>query len=152
MWSLIIGFLGSLAPEVFKLLNKSKDNAHELSLLAAQLEIQKAVEAERTNQHRIDADATMYKAETDLMGLALQSQDKAVEVEGVYNWVKSANALVRPALGLAVVFILYMGLVSVFFPAAFEAYEVLLQVPLVVDSFGTILAYWLCRRALDKAK
>ena len=150
MLSMILGFVSSTVPEVFKFLNKKTDQKHELALLDKQLEIQKMIEQERTQQVTIQGNTDMYVADNSLLEAAINAQTEAVKVDGVYNWVKSLNAAVRPLMGMAVVMVIWTGLVAVFIPSVAASFNAMLGVPLIVELVLYIAGYFLGSRSISK--
>ncbi len=86
----LLGFIGSVAPELIKLLQDRRDKAHELKMLKAQAENAQALREYDAKLLAMQADAAFYTAEQD----RLSSQIKN-DATGIW-WVDASNAMVRP--------------------------------------------------------
>jgi hypothetical protein len=91
--SALVGFLGSMLPEILHVFKDKADREHELKILQLQLEQQKMGNVARLDEIKVQADS--------------------VEVQALYKtfnsgvrWVDAYNATVRPSLAYAF-FLLY---------------------------------------------
>jgi len=85
----LIGFISSLAPDLFKLLADRRDKAHELDVLEAQIEMQKLGVSQHLEEIRLQTDAAMY-----------QAAHAPQQITGIH-WVDALNASVRPVIAYA---------------------------------------------------
>lgn len=91
--SALLGFAGSMIPELLHLFKDKADREHELKILSLQLEQQKLGNAARLEEIRVQTDS----AEIQALYKTWQSGVK---------WVDAYNASVRPSLAYAF-FLLY---------------------------------------------
>ena len=82
----VIGFLGSIVPNLLKLWQDKKDKEHELKLLAIQIEREKLGHTQRMEEINIEADISETKA--------LYQTLKPVGVK----WVDALIGTVRPVI------------------------------------------------------
>jgi hypothetical protein len=85
----LLGFVGSLLPDVFKAYSSAKDREHELAVMDRQMELQKLGLSQRVEEIRTAATTELYR--TYNVGV---------------RWVDAFNGTVRPALAYAF-FMLY---------------------------------------------
>lgn len=150
MISLVLGFLSSVVPKAFDLFSQAQDKKHELALMDRQLEIQKQIMEERGRQIQVQVESEMYQADSSAFEAAINAQTEAVKVDGVYDWVKSMNAAVRPMMGMCVVAFLLMGILSVWVPAVAVAFNALSGVAIIVELLMYIAGYFLGNRSFGK--
>ena len=93
LFGALIGFLGSLAPDLLKLLRDHTDRKHELTILRLQMEQQQQGHQQRLEEIHVEADIAESKAlyKTFYSGI---------------KWVDALNGTVRPVLAYAF-FLLY---------------------------------------------
>jgi len=93
LFASIVGFIGSIFPELLKMLKDKNDKAHELKILEKQMEMQKNGASARleeiTSHHNVALQKAIYR--TYRTGI---------------TWVDSLNGTVRPVLAYSF-FILY---------------------------------------------
>ena len=82
-----LGFITSLAPEVFKLINQRQDNRQELAILDKQLEMQRLLGTQRSEEIITVTDAQA--------NIAVQQYNPPVV--GI-KWVDGLSASVRPVI------------------------------------------------------
>ncbi|MFN7902705.1 MAG: 3TM-type holin [Holosporales bacterium] len=126
----LLGFFGSLVPEILKLLQTSRDRAHELEILKLQLEQQQLASNNRLEEIRIGNAAVeavaLYK--TYATGIA---------------WVDALNGTVRPVIAYA-------------FFALYAALKMIQPDPALLWSeedsalFAGIISFYFGQRALQK--
>ncbi len=84
----IIGFVGAVIPDVFRLVQESRDRAHELAIFKLQIEQQRQGHTQRLEE--INATADISEART---------------IYKTYNtgvkWVDALNGTVRPVIAYA---------------------------------------------------
>lgn len=92
----LLGFIGSLAPDILKLFQNKQDAKHELAMLQMQKDIQAAGHAAKLEEIGAFADVAESKAlyKTWLSGV---------------KWVDALNGTVRPVLAYSF-FFLYAGI------------------------------------------
>jgi len=88
----LLGFIGSLVPEVFKIFRDKEDRQHELKIMQLQIEMQKSGNQERLEEIKIGADS------------AIMSEVYKTYYSGV-KWVDALNGTVRPILSYAFFFL-----------------------------------------------
>jgi hypothetical protein len=86
--SALLGFAGSMIPEILHLFKDKSDREHELKILQMQLEQQRIGQTTRLEEIRVEADSSQMQA--------LYSTWRS----GV-RWVDAYNASVRPTLAYA---------------------------------------------------
>lgn len=93
----ILGMLGGIIPEFFKLTQNKRDQAHELAMMALQLKGKN-----REHLYKMEEiDAGFYAAEQADLG------DRG-EIHSGVKWIDGLNASVRPVIAYAF-FLLYGG-------------------------------------------
>lgn len=91
----LIGFLGSMVPDLFKLFQEHQDRAHERAILHMQLEQQKAGHSERLEAIAARADI-------------VESRALYATWRSNIAWVDALNGSVRPVLAYGF-FLFYVG-------------------------------------------
>lgn len=134
----VIGFLGSLIPNLLKLWQDKKDKEHEIKLLDIQIEREKLGHTQRMEEINVQADV----AETE----ALYKTLKPVGVK----WVDALIGTVRPVITYCF-FVLY-GMVKFFQYRSLAPHTELLQLWTDADMaiFCTIIAFWFGSRTFQK--
>lgn len=84
----LLGFVGSIVPECFKIFQDKRDRAHELEILKMQFEQQKLGLSQRLEEVRLQVDAEAAKAMYGTYKIGVQ-------------WVDALNGTVRPVLAYA---------------------------------------------------
>ncbi|MBI1275387.1 hypothetical protein GC177_05380 [bacterium] len=88
LFASLLGFIGSVVPECFKMFQDKRDRAHELEILRLQFEQQKLGLSQRMEEVRLQLDSEATKA-----------------IYGTYTigvkWVDALNGTVRPILAYA---------------------------------------------------
>jgi hypothetical protein len=126
----LLGFLGSLIPELLKLFQSGRDRAHELEILKLQLEQQRLGSADRMEE--------------------IRTTNAAIEAVALYKtyatgigWVDALNGTVRPVIAYA-------------FFALYAALKVIQPDPAMPWSeedaalFAGIISFYFGQRALQK--
>lgn len=103
----ILGFVGSVVPDLLKILQDKRDKAHELKILELQRELQAQGHSERMAE--IDAKADIAEAKAlyttwNTQAQTLENADGSQRL-GVF-WVDALNGTVRPVLAYGF-FLLY---------------------------------------------
>ena len=93
LFASIIGFFGSIIPDIFKSLNDRRDKKHELEIMDRQIQLQEKGITSRLEEVQLNADV----AETKILHETYRSGIAAVDL---------INASVRPVLAYSF-FILY---------------------------------------------
>lgn len=149
--SMLGGGLMRLLPEVFSLLNKSADNAHELAMLDRQAELEKTRAASRMDELTTAGDINQMLAMLDAQKTALSGQ---MQVLGVW-WVDALNFLVRP-LTTYYFLLLYGAAKLAMFVVALQSgisgWEAILRIYDTDDKaiLSGILGFWFIGRVFDK--
>ncbi|AIL64476.1 hypothetical protein NOVO_00325 [Rickettsiales bacterium Ac37b] len=139
----IAGFIGSICPEILKIIRDKNDKKHELEILDRQLELQKSGFTYRLQE--IESSYAMSEAR------AIYKTYKT----GIH-WVDALNGTVRPVLAYAF-FILYT-LVKILQYSMMEAnlpLYIYLDILWSVDDqaiFVAIISFYFGQRALNKIK
>ena len=94
LFASIVGFIGSIIPEIIKIVKSHKENLHELAILDKKIELSK-IEQNNTNNNLQDAIEKIY--------FTPKCEEKFEN-----KWVESLNASVRPviAYGFFIVYLL----------------------------------------------
>lgn len=82
----LLGFVGSIFPELIKWLNKKEDNKHELALTDKQIEMQKLLGTQKMEEINVQADIEEFKA-----------LHQAPATSGI-RWVDGLSGSVRPII------------------------------------------------------
>jgi hypothetical protein len=152
----LLGFLGSVVPDVFSFLKATQDNAQELAILDKQIEVQKLGGIQRLEEINTQADIAESAALND-----------RVKPMGI-KWVDALAGSVRPVI----TYLFFFAYIVV----KFAQYQSLLHVEglpwlgdvqkgqewygLVVTLWGeedqglfaAIMCYWFGNRAMDKRR
>lgn len=91
----VFGGVLRLAPEVFKILDKKNERAHELKMIEAEMEFAKI----RGEIAMRQVEANMTMAELDTMAEAFKEQSRTAQAAG--KFVSAISALVRPTVTYA---------------------------------------------------
>lgn len=134
----VIGFLGSLIPNLLKVWQDKKDKAHEISLLNIQIEREKLGHTQRMEEINVQADI----AETE----ALYKTLKPIGVK----WVDALIGTVRPVITYSF-FTLY-AMVKFFQYRSLASHRELIELWTDADMaiFCTIIAFWFGSRTFQK--
>jgi hypothetical protein len=147
----VFGGLLRLAPEVFKLIDRKAERAHELSLLQAEMAFAQ-VKGEIAMRQ---ADVQLQTAELDAMGAAIREQSATAQAAG--SFVAAISALVRPTVTYLFL-ALYAGVKLASYLIAIEQggnwQQVLVSMwgkdDLAV--FNMILSFWFVGRVYERAR
>lgn len=139
----LLGFVGSLVPEVFKFLRDRSDQAHELSILDRQVDLMKL-------KHKLTLEELQAVGENQAMKILYQYPQKM----GI-PWVDALSGSVRPLITYAF-FILYMGLKVVQIYGLWctfqhTGWEMILGTIWGEEDqvlFATVISFWFGQRAL----
>jgi hypothetical protein len=139
----IIGFIGSIVPELLKILKDKSDKTHELKIFDKQLQMQQKGISNRleeiTAYEQIQTNKALYR--TYRTGI---------------NWVDSLNGTVRPVIAYAF-FLLYAGVKIMQFKslghnAPLIAYSEILWSENDHAIFVGIISFYYGQRAINKTK
>ncbi len=139
----IIGFIGSIVPELLKILKDKSDKTHELKIFDKQLQMQQQGISNRLEEivtnEQIQINKALYR--TYRTGI---------------NWVDSLNGTVRPVLAYAF-FLLYAGVKIMQFKslgnnAPLIAYSEILWSENDHAIFVGIISFYYGQRAINKTK
>jgi hypothetical protein len=147
----VFGGLLRLAPEVFKLIDRKAERAHELSMLQAEMEFAKL----RGEIVMRQADVQLQTAELDAMGAAIREQSATAQAAG--SFVAAISALVRPTVTYLFL-ALYAGVKLASYLIAIEQggnwQQVLVSMwgkdDLAV--FNMILSFWFVGRVYERSR
>ena len=139
----ILGFVGSLVPEVFKFLRDRSDQGHELSILDRQVDFMKL-------KHKLTLEELQSVGETQAMKILYKYPHKM----GI-PWVDALSGSVRPLITYAF-FVLYVALKGVQMYGLWHAFHstgweiVLGKIWSEEDQvlFATVMSFWFGQRAL----
>lgn len=147
----LFGGVLRLAPEVFKILDKKNERAHELKMVEAEMAFAK-IKGEIAMRQ---VEATMTMAEMNTMAEAFKEQSQTAQNAG--KFVSAISALVRPMVTYA-----FLGLYSAVKIAAFmiaiqqngDWKEVLIQMwgsdDLAV--FNMVISFWFVGRVYERTR
>lgn len=139
----LLGFVGSLVPEVFKFLRDRSDQAHELSILDRQVDLMKL-------KHKLTLEELQAVGETQAAKILYKYPYKM----GIL-WVDALSGSVRPLITYAF-FVLYMALKAVqiyglwctFQSTGWEAVLGVIWGEEDQVLFATVISFWFGQRAL----
>jgi hypothetical protein len=150
----IFGGLLRLAPELFKWLNAKEDHKHELALQDKAIEFQRLRGSQKLDEIHAQGDADWNIGAISALKSAIEGQDKPSGIK----WIDGLSKLIRPAITIQWVMILYPGVIVASFCLAVSNGEN----PLValVQCFGEteraivafIIDFWFIGRILDKGR
>jgi len=139
----LLGFIGSLFPELFKLLHDRSDRKHELILMDKQIEFQKLASDQRLEEIRTQG---------DIIEIAALQKNYKIGVE----WVDALNGTVRPVIAYCF-FFLYSAMKIV----AFASLDAHAPLSLLYDTvwadddraiFAGIISFYFGSRAMQKIR
>lgn len=147
----VFGGVLRLAPEVFKLIDRKAERAHELSMVQAEMEFARV----RGEIAMRQADVQLQTAELDAMGAAIREQSATAQAAG--SLVAAISALVRPTVTYLFL-ALYAGVKLAAYLIAIEQggdwKEVLITMwgrdDLAV--FNMILSFWFVGRVYERSR
>jgi len=139
----IIGPLVRMVPEVIKFMDRKNERAHELAMVAASLEADKAKYAAQLGIAELQADVGIHTAGVAALQEALKGQ---FQLTG-NKWIDGLNMSVRPVITYAF-FSLYAGIK---FQMLYEG-ATLLQIWTETDMglFSGILGFYFMGRVFDR--
>lgn len=147
-----LGFIGRLAPEILKFVDRKDERKHELSRLDKELAADRQ-RAELNIRALEPADAAATNAgEIALLAEALRAQAAPTGV----RWVDALNAFVRPFLTLYWCVVLYSVVIAARFhlltKAGTPATEAVVTLwgPAEAALVASMMAYWFADRSLRK--
>lgn len=145
------GGLMRLLPEIFALLNKRTDNAHELAMLDRQFELEKSRAEAHKDELQLTTDAAQTLALLDAQKSALAGQ---AQLTGTW-WVDAMNILVRPLTTYYMLLLYGLAKVALFAVAVHAGGNIWQAVLQAYDSedralLTGILSFWFVGRVLDK--
>jgi hypothetical protein len=134
-----------MVPEVLKFMDRNNERAHELAMVAASLEADKAKYSAQLGMAELQADSSNYGNAVGALQEALRGQ---FQLTG-NKWIDGLNMSVRPVITYAF-FSLYAGLK---FQMLYEG-ATLLQIWNETDMglFSGILGFYFMGRVFDKIK
>jgi hypothetical protein len=142
LFSALVGFLSSLAPDLLKMWGGQQDRQHEITLLRMQLEQQAMGQSQRLEEIRVQSEG-------------VQSQALYKTYATGIHWVDALNGTVRPTLAYAF-FLLYFGVKCMQFSLLPE-----MPLPWQIDAlwgeedraiFAGIIAFYYGQRAMGKLR
>jgi hypothetical protein len=145
LFGALLGFLGSLMPEVLKLFRDVQDRKHELAILDRQLEAQRQGYAQRLEEIQTMADIS-------------ESQALYKTYNTGVNWVDALNGTVRPVLAYAF-FVLYavVKIMQIYLAKAYlhlSGFDILPYIWNIEDQaiFAGIISFYFGQRAMGKLR
>jgi hypothetical protein len=143
----LLGFLGSIFPDILKYFRDNKDKAHELAIMDRQMEMTKLGHSQRLEEIQLTQEAHEQ--------IALYKHAQPVGVA----WVDALAGTVRPVITYAF-FALYAGAKFAHWKAVTLAlgsphwHEALLRVWQNEDDglFAAVMSFWFGHRALAKMR
>lgn len=151
----LLGFISSIAPDIFKLLRGRQDNVHELAVMQLQIEASKAAGQQRLEEINTQADAAV-----------MQAVYRNARPTGV-KWVDALAGSVRPIITycfffsyVAVKVSQYHALAVVDLPWLGDAakaqawFQIVLQLWSEEDQalFAAVMAFWFGDRSLKNRR
>jgi hypothetical protein len=143
----VLGFMGSLVPEIFKYVRDRSDQSHELAILDRQVEMMKL-------RHAQNVEELQMIGETE----ALKVMYKYPAKMGV-RWVDALSGSVRPVITYAF-FMLYLGMKMVqtyglWQELTVSGWEMLVEKIWSEEDqilFAAVVSFWFGQRALMRHK
>ena len=120
LFASLIGFVGSVVPDIFKAINDRRDKAHELAIMDRQIRLQEQGIYQKLEEIEINA------ANSELKILHKNYKSGIV-------WIDMINALVRPILAYSF-FVLYASVKYM----QFAAIEKIGNWPMIYEVFWTL--------------
>lgn len=140
-----LGMVGSVIPEIIGYFKRKQEHAQELEL------------------RRVDAEIAQQQAEMRMREADLQVDH--AHMQGVYEqfknqrtdtWVDRFNALVRPVVTFAFLFMFLTAIIAIVFQSIIMgapiAGALTTVLPLIEGYFSAILAFWFGNRTIQKNK
>lgn len=150
---LLGGALTRLLPELVGLWNRKTDNAHELAMLNAQIELEKTKGAQQRETIETQGDVDQV-----LALLAAQKEALAGQMQKTGFWIVDAlNFLVRPLTTYYVLFLYGAAKVAMLVVALHSGLNVWDAILKIYDAedraiLSSILGFWFVGRTFDKKK
>jgi hypothetical protein len=147
--SMLGGGLLRLLPELFGLLSKRSDNAHELAMLERQFQLEQTRAASRQALAEFQGGVDETLALLEAQRSALQGQ---MQLSGI-RWADALNVLVRPVATYYVLLLYGMAKLAMFMVAregGIGGWEAILKIYDAEDRaiLSGILAFWFVGRAI----
>jgi hypothetical protein len=148
--SLLFGGLLRLAPEVLKLVNAGKDQAHELQMTRLQLDIDKARADQQIDLVHAQGKVAENAAEMAAMLEALRGQGNPTGVP----WIDAISASVRPVLTYWWCLCLYSGYKAITVGVAIAAGMKMGDLALLLitefdrNVIASMISFWFVDRAM----
>lgn len=143
----LLGFMGSIFPEILGLVREGQDNRHELAIMDRQIEMSKQDHIQRLEEIGAQADIAESQA----------LYKHASKTSGV-KWVEGLRASVRPVITYAF-FGLFAtvkgaGLYYLIHTEGVDVAAALIQIWDVETSslFAAVMSFWFGQRALNKIR
>lgn len=141
----LLGFLGSIFPEVLKVYRDSRDRQHELDIMDRQAEMMRKNHRYRLEEIQIQADAVISKS--------LYAHAKPTGI----RWIDGLAGTVRPVITYAF-FLLYAVMkycqwaIVYGMLGASHWHEALVSIWHIEDQalFATVISFWFGQRMMEK--
>ena len=149
MISLLGGGLLRLVPEFLSLVNKGKDNKHELDMLEKQFQLEQTRNKQQFEQ-------VQYQGETDISLALLKAQEAAVTSQmqlTKIKWVDAMNFSVRPVYALSALALYYVSKALLFISAGWNLEA--LSKCYTAEDFAFLMgitSFYFVGRVIDKRK
>ena len=150
----VVGGVFRLAPEVMKLIDRKNERAHELAMLAANIEADKLRAQQQIALVTEQNAGALNLAEVQALVAATNAQAAQTGI----RWVDALNSLVRPLLAFQWLLLLWPAAVIAGFVLAVQGGTPALEA--LRGAFGTeeqtlasgIAAFWLVDRSLRRMR
>lgn len=140
MVSLLLGFFSSILPQALKMFGDWSDKKHELALLTLQYEHADKVALRQLDLAEIQAAGAIQQATV--------TADAEV-VKNAHKWAIDINALIRPIGAIFAYWVIGFTVFHSLYGNAATA-NLLLGIPLVVETCQFIIGYWFGQRSVVK--
>ena len=141
LFASLIGFIGSVIPDIFKAINDRRDKAHELAIMDRQMTLQERGIYQKLEEIQVNA-------ENNELRILHQNYKSGI------SWIDMINALVRPILAYSF-FVLYASVKYMQFVAIEKAgsWSLIYEVFWSLEDqaiFSGIISFYFGQRAMFK--
>jgi hypothetical protein len=159
MWETVLGGLFGgifrVIPEIMKYLDAKNERAHELKMSEKQIEFEQVKGAQRSAEITAEEQATWNTGALDTLKTSIETQFRPSGVK----WVDALSTLIRPAITIQWVILLYPAVIIAGFFIAIShdqmsALQALKQVfgPEEKALVAAILNFWFLGRTFERIK
>jgi hypothetical protein len=150
----LLGGIFRIIPEVLKFFDAKNERAHEVTMTDKQIEMEQVKGAQRSAEITAQEQATWNTGAIDTLKASIETQFRPSGVK----WVDALSTLIRPAITIQWVILLYPAVIIAGFFIAIQHDTPALEA--LVKVFGTdekalvaaILNFWFVGRVFDRVK